>query len=94
LALAQTIGQLSLVLRKPGEEQNNPTVSTVSLNDLRYNLYSGSRYPQTGAATPQVVIRRAAPARRMPARAPRPPSTSKVEIVRGTTGNNYEVGRI
>ncbi len=44
LALAQQIGDLSLVLRKPGE-QNNPVVETVSMNDLRYNMYGGARYP-------------------------------------------------
>jgi pilus assembly protein CpaB len=44
LALAQTVGTLSLVLRKPGE-QKNPVVETVSLNDLRYNMYGGARYP-------------------------------------------------
>src|SRR5207244_8837890 len=44
LALAQEVGSLSLVLRKPGE-QNNPVVETVSMNDLRYNIYGGARYP-------------------------------------------------
>jgi pilus assembly protein CpaB len=44
LALAQQAGDLSLVLRKPGE-QNNPVVETVSMNDLRYNMYGGARYP-------------------------------------------------
>lgn len=44
LALAQQTGDLSLVLRKPGE-QNNPVVETVSTNDLRYNMYGGARYP-------------------------------------------------
>ena len=44
LALAQTVGTLSLVLRKPGE-QNNPVVETISMNDLRYNMYGGARYP-------------------------------------------------
>jgi len=44
LALAQSAGSLSLVLRKPGEA-NNPVVETVSMNDLRYNMYSGARYP-------------------------------------------------
>jgi pilus assembly protein CpaB len=44
LALAQTVGTLSLVLRKPGEH-NNPVVETVSMNDLRYNMYGGARYP-------------------------------------------------
>jgi len=44
LALAQEAGSLSLVLRKPGEA-NNPVVETVSMNDLRYNMYGGARYP-------------------------------------------------
>jgi pilus assembly protein CpaB len=48
LALAQEAGSLSLVLRKPGE-QNNPVVETVSMNDLRYNMYGGARYPAPAA---------------------------------------------
>jgi pilus assembly protein CpaB len=44
LALAQEVGNLSLVLRKPGE-QNNPVVETISMSDLRYNIYGGARYP-------------------------------------------------
>jgi pilus assembly protein CpaB len=44
LALAQQVGDLGLVLRKPGE-QNNPVVETISMNDLRYNMYGGARYP-------------------------------------------------
>ena len=44
LALGEAAGSLSLVLRKPGE-QDNPVVETVSLNDLRYNMYGGARYP-------------------------------------------------
>jgi pilus assembly protein CpaB len=44
LALAQEVGSLSLVLRKPGEA-NNPVVETISMNDLRYNMYGGARYP-------------------------------------------------
>jgi pilus assembly protein CpaB len=44
LALGEAAGTLSLVLRKPGE-QNNPVVETVSMNDLRYNMYGGARYP-------------------------------------------------
>jgi pilus assembly protein CpaB len=43
LALGQQVGQLSLVLRKPGEEQNGPTARTVSFADLRYSLYGGPR---------------------------------------------------
>jgi pilus assembly protein CpaB len=44
LVLAQEVGTLNLVLRKPGE-QNNPVVETISMNDLRYNMYGGARYP-------------------------------------------------
>jgi pilus assembly protein CpaB len=49
LALGQQVGTLSLVLRKAGE-QDNPVVETVSLNDLRYNMYGGARYPATASA--------------------------------------------
>src|SRR4029079_17282493 len=48
LALAQEIGSLSLVLRKPGDK-NNPVVETVSMADLRYNMYGGARYPAPAA---------------------------------------------
>ena len=49
LALGQQVGTLSLVLRKPGEEQNNPLVETVSLEDLRYSAYGGARYAGGGS---------------------------------------------
>jgi pilus assembly protein CpaB len=71
LVLGQQLGSLSLVLRKPGEEQNIPKVDTVSLDDLRYSYYSGQRpvvggaVPPGGSATltPPTVERRAAVAR-------------------------------
>jgi pilus assembly protein CpaB len=44
LALGESAGNLGLVLRKPGEP-SNPVVETVSMNDLRYNMYGGARYP-------------------------------------------------
>jgi len=44
LALGEAAGSLSLVLRKPGEAPD-PVVETVSMNDLRYNMYGGARYP-------------------------------------------------
>lgn len=106
LALAQQIGTLSLVLRKPGDDQNNPVVETVSIEDLRYSYYGGARYAQAApgpdtkaiprsavqlpAAAPQRVVVR----RAAPAKAaPRPPAGSSVEIVRGTEGSKYEVKR-
>lgn len=99
LALAQQIGTLSLVLRKPGE-QDNPVVETVSLNDLRYTMYGGVRYPARAsvgayeAPRPRTPVRRtvaAKPSRKVSRPAPRP-SGSSVEIVRGTEGNSYTVG--
>jgi len=65
LALGQQSGSLSLVLRKPGE-QNNPVVETVSMNDLRFNMYGGARYPAPasvggfGAAVANSIERSAA----------------------------------
>ena len=101
LALAQQVGSLSLVLRKAGEEQNNPVVETVSLEDLRYSLYGGARDAQApvGAQLPrsQVTVA-AAPAaprravRRAVAPAKPKPVPNSVEIVRGTVGKDYEVG--
>ena len=94
LALAQQVGTLSLVLRRPGMEQDNPIVTTVSLNDLRYNLYGRP----TGFALTRPVV--AAPrarsihkAARQPAsRLTPPPATNSVEVIRGTTNTSYEVG--
>lgn len=103
LALAQQIGQLSLVLRKPGDEQNGPTAKTVSLADLRYSLYgggTGARYTQAmagaiGAAAAginqparRLVVRRTTPATPVIRR----PPTNSIQVIRGTEGSNYEVG--
>ena len=108
LALGQQIGTLSLVLRKPGEEQNNPLVETVSLEDLRYSVYGGARYAggygQSLAAAfeparARVSVAAARPAApvvrrtaRPVARPARPANTNSVEIVRGTKGEAYTVG--
>jgi pilus assembly protein CpaB len=95
IALAQNVGSLSLVLRKPGEQQDAGRVATVSMNDLRYSYYgtapAASQPAQvTPAAAPRrVVVRRPAPVVRS---APPRPATNSVEVVRGTTGSNYEVG--
>jgi pilus assembly protein CpaB len=103
LALAQQIGQLSLVLRKPGDEQNGPTAKTVSLADLRYSVYgggTGARYTQAmagamGAAAAginqparRLVVRRTTPATPVIRR----PPTNSIQVIRGTEGSNYEVG--
>lgn len=96
LALAQQIGSLSLVLRKAGQDQDIAGVRTVSFNDLRYSYYSGAR-PAPAVATdapprPRVTVARR-PVPRGPARPPVVvPRSNSVEVVRGTTGSNYEVG--
>ena len=104
LALGQQAGQLSLVLRKPGEEQNIAAVNTVNMNDLRYSYYSTR--PSMGG-TPAAYVptaaerrarlarlsqpRRAAPSR-APVSAPVKPATKSVDVTRGTETSTYEVG--
>jgi len=88
LALAQQIGTLSLVLRN-AEGEVNPVVETVSVEDLRDGAYVG-RYspPPTRSYVPRArVIRRAAPP------AATAPTTTTVQVVRGTRDSSYEVGR-
>ena len=105
LVLGQQLGSLSLVLRKPGDEQNIPRVETVSLNDLRYSYYSSlppgkNAAPASAAAPPPAVqqarIARLSQPRRAPpvqrATAPARPSTSTVSVTRGTETRDYEVG--
>ena len=106
LVLGQQLGSLSLVLRKPGEEQNIPQVETISLDDLRYtylsSLPAGMRPANAAQASPgpaqqQARIarlsqpRRAAPPVRR-ATAPAKPSTSTVSVTRGLETKDYEVG--
>ena len=92
LALGQQAGSLSLVLRKPGTEQDIGRIATVSLNDLRYSYYGTAPNPAAQTATPRVTT--AAAPRRVVIRRPAPaqPRSKSVEVVRGTTGSNYEVG--
>ena len=98
LALGEAVGSLSLVLRKPGEDENSPVVQTVSIDDLRYGRFSGRAYVQSSATTPRPAAAPARVARRPIARpvAQRPvvarPATRSVEVVRGTQNSNYEVG--
>jgi pilus assembly protein CpaB len=103
LVLGQQLGSLSLVLRKPGEEQNIARIETVSLNDLRYDylrsLPPGTRPANAAQPTPQqqqARIARLSQPRRAPAPvrravAPRP-STSTVSVTRGLETKDYEVG--
>jgi pilus assembly protein CpaB len=103
LALGQQVGELNLVLRKPGESEDQPLVETVSLNDLRYGTRTGYRVQSIAPDARQVVVRRLAPQRPAPRReaprqaqrpaAPAAPKTNSVDVVRGTTQSSYEVGR-
>ena len=94
LALAQQVGTLSLVLRKPGD-QTNPVVETVSLNDLRDSLYGGVHYPAQASAgayaapPPKPVAPVARPAAKKTA--PKPKGND-IQVYRGTKGDNYTVG--
>jgi pilus assembly protein CpaB len=102
LALGESAGTLSLVLRKPGE-QNNPVVETVSLNDLRYNVYGGARYPAPavvgsfGSGVAGSIDRSANQiAPRRPARTKKPAAPANtgrsIQIYRGTAGAQVKVG--
>ena len=108
IALGQQLGQLSLVLRKPGEEQNIPQVETVSLDDLRYSYYGGRGrrpVPARPPSPPPPRCRR--PLRQQPDRPPDPAAprapvrrasrrrrrlTKTVDVTRGTQTRTYEVG--
>jgi pilus assembly protein CpaB len=93
LALAQQIGSLSMALRNVAD-QNNPVVQTVGLEDLRDGAYGGGFASAGPAYTPQYSPPPAVawqPSRRRERTAPK--TTSTVQIIRGTTGSNYEVGR-
>jgi len=94
LALGQQLGQLSLVLRKPGEEQNIPRVETVSLNDLRYNLYSSAPPAAPPPAATQARIQRLSQPRRVApvVRKAVAPDTNTVSVTRGVETKDYEVG--
>jgi pilus assembly protein CpaB len=106
LALAQEVGSLSLVLRKPGEA-NNPVVETVSMNDLRYNLYGGARYPAPAVVgglggaiagsmnNSAALISSSRPPSRRPSAKPAVPKREgpSIEVYRGTTSNQYKVGK-
>ena len=88
LVLGQQLGSLSLVLRKPGIEENIGRVETVSLDDLRYEL---SRSASGEVPTQQRPAAQRRPVVRRPA-APPPPSNPSVDVVRGTSSQSYEVG--
>jgi pilus assembly protein CpaB len=99
LALAQQVGQLSFVLRKPGMEQDTGALSTVSMADLRYGRYGTARvsavapsYVRPAPRQTSTARAQAAPPRRAPAPAPAPQPRNNVEVVRGTQGSSYEVG--
>lgn len=100
LALAQQVGDLSLVLRKPGDK-TNPVVETVSMNDLRDSLYGGVHYPPTaavggygsglGGAISGAMTRSAAQI--APAPRPRVARRRSAPVAAKPQGNNLEIVR-
>lgn len=92
LALAQQVGQISLVLANPSAV-TSPTVETVSVDDLRDGAYVGGY--SDGAPTYQPPMAWSAappPPRRTRSIAPAPSAdSSTVLIVRGTKDSSYEV---
>ena len=100
VALGQELGDLSLVLRKPGEEQNISKLETVSLDDLRYSYY-GSLPPGTQptaaagaapAAAPVVRVNRPRPSPIVRRAVQMTPRSSTVSVTRGMESRDYEVG--
>ena len=100
VALGQELGDLSLVLRKPGEEQNITRLETVSLDDLRYSYY-GSLPPGTQptaaagaapAAAPVVRVNRPRPSPIVRRAVQMTPRSSTVSVTRGMESRDYEVG--
>jgi len=84
LALAQTVGTLSLALRQVGDmTQGRP--ATVGLRDLRSDALGGwaARPQPVRYVRPRVVVRRASFSRA---------AGDTVEIVRGVATSNYLVG--
>ena len=102
LVLGQQLGQLSLVLRKPGEEQNIPRTEVVSLDDLRYTYYTSlppnmrpAKAEQPAPQQQQARNARLSHPRRPPVRraaVPVQPATSTVSVTRGLETKDYEVG--
>ena len=86
LALAQQVGSLSLALKKAADDPR-PMVETVASDDLRDRAYAG------GFSSPGPAASIAAPVHRVrygfvtPRRKP-----LTVEVVRGVTSKDYEVG--
>jgi pilus assembly protein CpaB len=93
LTLGQKAGALSLALRKPGSQEADARVATVSIRDLRDGAYAGGyrvSRPTNASPRKERVESRSVPARpSLPAAAP---ATNNVGVVRGTTESSYEVG--
>jgi pilus assembly protein CpaB len=92
LALAQTVGQLSLALVNPASEAS-PTVETVSTDDLRDGAYVGSYSDNAPRFQPPPLAYAPPAGPRMPPKPPAPNPDLTVMIVRGTKDSSYEVGR-
>lgn len=83
LALAQTVGTVSLVLRNPAQAEA-ARVQTVHVDDLR------DGYVVASTAAPRVVRRRV----RVVRATRRAPTSNTIEVVRGVDRSLYTVARI
>jgi pilus assembly protein CpaB len=92
LALAQQVGQISLVLANPSAV-TSPTVETVSVEDLRDGAYVGGYSDRAPVYQPPMAYLAAPPPPRRARRIAAAPSadSSTVLIVRGTKDSSYEV---
>lgn len=91
LALAQQVGQISLVLANPSAV-TSPTVETVSVEDLRDGAYVGGYSDKAPIYQPMTWPAAAPPRRIARSTAPAPSGdSSTVLIVRGTKDSSYEV---
>lgn len=100
LALAERVGSLSLVLRKPADPAKQEVapspVVTVSADDLRDGAYAGSFRSPGPLFVPSVPTMTSANSGWRPAvrHVRRKPSNKvTVQVVRGTTNTSYEVRR-
>jgi pilus assembly protein CpaB len=93
LALAQSVGSLTLVLRNLAD-QDNPVVATVGTEDLRDGAYVGSYSGTSRAyASAPYPAPRWRPVRRAASGTSSKPTTATIQIVRGLQGSSYEVSR-
>jgi pilus assembly protein CpaB len=92
LALGQTVGSLSLALRSVRAEQGAAYTQAVDVRSLSPGERRARIIPVTYSAATRPSRPRQMAAASPAARPPAPAAGKQVEVVRGTTRNDYEVG--